>query len=208
MRVTPWNCILSLQPLWTAREACAFGYPVNKPVSPSPPLNNYTLKFGFVLGEFTGLFPEHRELSQLCPHLGSSPTAVRPWAFSSRLPALGFPSTALSSLHSLGPALGFITTDIVSTHRQGWFYFSTPLDVFGCLEVRAYSQVLFWKSQYDFSGSRLAFWWKYAQSKRIPLFHQITPRLKFMSPDHFFFFFVALKPWVRLNLHPNLIFTF
>lgn len=129
----------ALQPLWTAREVYAYGYPVNRPVSPSPPLNNHTLKFGIVLGEFTGLFLEHRVLSQLCPHLGSSPTAVRPWAFSSRLPALGFPSTALSSLHSHRPALGFITTDIVSTHRQGWFYFSTPLDLFGCLEVRAYT---------------------------------------------------------------------
>lgn len=162
MRVTPWNCIPSLQPLRTAREVCAFGYPVNRPVSPSPPLNNHTLKFGFVLGEFTGLFLEHRELSQLCPHLGSSPTAVRPWAFSSSLPPLEFPSTALSSLHSLRPALGFITTDIVNTHRQGWFYFSTLLDLFGCLEVRAYMQVLSWKSQYDFSDGR----WPFDESMR------------------------------------------
>lgn len=110
-----------------------------------------------MLGEFTGLFPEHRELSQLCPHLGSHPTAVRLWAFSSRLPALGFPSIALSSLHSFWPALGFITTDIVSTHRQGWFYFSTLPDLLGCLEVRAYTQVLSWKSQYDFSDSRWPF---------------------------------------------------
>lgn len=126
---------------------------------------------------------------------------------SSSSPALGFSSLALSSHHSPGPALDLLSTDIFSPHRQGWFYFSSSLDF-----------VWLYRSQRIYAGAHLeksilllrqplTFWRMYVQSKWTILFNQITHRLKFMSPDHFFCGFEDYLPWVRLNLHPNLIFN-